>query len=254
MKLFNLSILKKSSLLVAPLFFWVAVSCSQVQGESSPPAGSKASYDSLVTQVQTMQEELDLLKWGLAKKGLSIDQIRADKDAEEKEWDIPVAGSPIDGPKDAPIMITEFSDFQCPYCARVAPEIQKIREKYPEKVAVLYKHFPLSFHKQAPAAHAASMAAQEQGKFWEYRYALAPHFRNLDEATFIKVAEEVGLNIAKFKEDMKLDKEAQAKIDEDMQLGQKVGVRGTPNFYVNGKKAPRFSPEMIDQMVKDLKK
>jgi protein-disulfide isomerase len=229
------------------------VSCNQVQGDVKSYNELRKGYDSLSTVVKSMHEELEILKWGLSRKGLDIETIRQEKIAEEKVWDIPVDGSPIAGKASAPIMIVEFSDFECPYCARVAPQLKELVEKYPDKVALMFKHFPLSFHKAAPAAHAASIAAHKQGKFWEYRYTLAPHFRGLTNDVFLQVAKEIGLDLAKFQKDMELAGDNQKKIDADMQLGQNVGVRGTPNFYVNGKKSNNFSPQMIEEMVKNLK-
>jgi protein-disulfide isomerase len=116
----------------------------------------------------------------------------------------------------------------------------------------VYKNFPLSFHASAPAAAAAAIAAQRQGKFWEFHWELAPNFRSLNDSTFIAVAEKVGLNIEQFKKEMALDPEKQAIIDRDMKLGMEVGVQGTPNFYVNGKRQERFSPALVEQLLKEL--
>jgi len=131
--------------------------------------------------------------------------------------------------------------------------IEGLMKKYPNDIKFVYKHFPLSFHANAPAAAAASIAAQNQGKFWEFRYALAPHFRELTQETFEKVAKEVGLNMEKFKKDMVLDSAKQKRINEEFQLGVKIGVQGTPNFYINGKRQDRFSVELIEKMLKEKK-
>jgi protein-disulfide isomerase len=238
---------------ITTLLFWVTVSCQQ-SNEPQNFSDLKKQYDSLLQKVTTMQDEFEIMKWGLARKGLSLEAMRQEKLIAEKVWDIPVDGSPVYGNPSAPIVIVEFSDFECPYCNRVAPELERLTQKYPNEVALVYKHFPLNFHKAAPAAHAASIAAQKQNKFWEYRYALAPYFKTLTEEVFIKIASDIGLNIEQFKKDMVLAGDNQKKIDEDMQLGQKIGVNGTPNFYVNGKKSERFSSAEIDRMVAELKK
>lgn len=229
--------------------FLVSVSCNATVGQ--PNLQSKV--DSLSAVVSKMSAEFEILKFGLEKRGLSIPQLKAEMEMESKVWDIPIGSSPIVGNPKAPITIVEFSEFQCPYCSRIAPYLDTLVRKYPDKIKLVYKHFPLSFHANAPAAAAASMAAQNQGKFWEFRYALAPRFKELNDTTFISVAKQVGLNIEKFKKDMTLDAAKQARIDEDVQLGAKVGVQGTPNFYVNGKRQDRFSPELIEQMIKELK-
>jgi protein-disulfide isomerase len=201
-----------------------------------------------------MNEEFEILKIGLEKRGVSIAQIKAEIEAESKVWDIPVGASAILGNANAPITIVEFSDFQCPYCSRIAPYLDSLTRKHPDKIKMIYKMFPLSFHKDAPAAAAAAMAAQNQGKFWEFRFAIAPKFKELTPETFIAVAKQIGVkDIEKFKKDMVLDATKQARIDEEIKLGVQIGVQGTPNFYVNGKRMDRFSPEMIEDMIKNLK-
>jgi protein-disulfide isomerase len=237
--------------IVLPLLalFLVSVSCNATVGEPSV----NAKVDSLSKAFNKLNEEFEILKWGLEKRGISVAQLKAEKEMESKVWDIPFGSSPLAGNPKAPITIVEFSEFQCPYCSRIAPYLDTLLRKYPDKLKLVYKHFPLNFHANAPAAAAASMAAQNQGKFWEFRYALAPFSKELNDTTFIKVAKQIGLNIEKFKKEMVLDAAKQARIDEDIQLGTKIGVQGTPNFFVNGKRQDRFSPDLIEQMIKDLK-
>ena len=183
-------------------------------------------------------------------------------EADNKVWDIPDDDSPVFGnTKNPKLTIVEFTEFQCPYCSRIAPDIcsriapdmQELNKKYPNEIKFVYKHFPLSFHSNAKAAAASSIAAQKQGKFWEYRYALAPHSRELSDSIYIAVAKEVGLNIEQFKKDMVLDSAMSARIDKDFQLGVKVGVQGTPNFYINGKRQDRFSTGLVEKMLKEAK-
>ena len=126
-------------------------------------------------------------------------------------------------------------------------------DKHKDEIKFVYKHFPLSFHQNASPAAAASIAAQEQGKFWEFRYALASHNRELTPETFKKIAKEIGLDMAKFEKSMVLDSAKQARISEDFQLGVKVGVQGTPNFFINGKRQDRFSPELVEKLLKEAK-
>ncbi len=177
---------------------------------------------------------------------------KAKKEAENKVHSIPVGDSPLLGNQNAPITIVEFSDFECPYCAKRAPSVKALQKKYPGKIKVVFKHFPLSFHKNAPAASAASIAAQKQGKFWEYRFKLAPFYRTLTADKFISVAKDLKLDIAKFKKDMKVAGANQAAIDKDMALGSSIGVRGTPAFYVNGKTAPNFE-QVVEGLVAKMK-
>ena len=80
---------------------------------------------------------------------------------------IPVGTSAVLGKADAPITVIEFSDFKCPYCSRGGSTVKDLQKKYPNDVRVVFKHFPLAFHKEAPGASKAALAAGEQGKFWE---------------------------------------------------------------------------------------
>jgi protein-disulfide isomerase len=131
--------------------------------------------------------------------------------------------------------------------------MKELNNKYPDKIKFVYKHFPLSFHANAQAAAAASIAAHKQGKFWEFRYALAPHSRELSDSTYIAIATEIGLDVEKFKKEMVLDSAMEARIDADFQLGVKVGVQGTPNFYINGKRQDRFSADLVEKLLKEAK-
>jgi protein-disulfide isomerase len=213
------------------------------------PQGSK--------DVQGLAAELAEVKSVLSyvlERGMnsSFEQVKKEIENANKTWDLKIDESPSTGDPKAKIVIVEFTEFQCPYCSRIAPTLESLLNKYPDKIRLVYKHFPLSFHKEAPAAAAAAIAAQKQGKFWEYRWALAPHFQSLNDSTFTSIAEKVGLDMEQFKKDMALDPDKQAVIDRDMKLGMEVGVQGTPNFYINGKRQDRFSPDLVDQLVKEL--
>ncbi len=218
----------------------------------SPASGGDAA---LKKEVESLRKELDDVKLVLkhaARMDVDevADQIREQLALEEKIHDIPEGLSPTSGPKGAKVTVVEFSDFQCPYCYRRSNDVKRLQETYPNEVRVVFKHFPLNFHKMAPPAHAASMAAQSQGKFWEYRYELASHYGDLSEAELVAAAERAGLDMAKFKSEMKLDASKQARISADMELGNKVGVRGTPTFFVNGKYSRDFSFETVEALLK----
>jgi len=225
------------------------ISCQATKNPQSNEALQKKA-DSLATELAELKSVLGfVLERGM---NSSYDDVKKQIEQANKVHDLKIDESPSTGSSNAKIVIVEFTEFQCPYCARIAPILDSIVRAHPDKVRLIYKHFPLSFHKDAPAAGAAAIAAQKQGKFWEYRWALAPHYSSLNDSTFIAIAEKVGLNIDQFKQDMVLDAAKQAIIDRDMKLGMEVGVQGTPNFYVNGKRQDRFSPAIIDQLIKEL--
>jgi protein-disulfide isomerase len=138
---------------------------------------------------------------------------------------------PTRGPADALVTIIEFADYECPYCEKAAGPLDEIAADYDEDVRVIYKHYPLPGHpKAAPAARAAWAAAQ-QGKFWEMHAWL---FANKAElANLESKVDSLGMDRSKFMTDM-TSPAASAALDGDRLAGGKVGVRGTPAFFVNG--------------------
>jgi len=152
-----------------------------------------------------------------------------------RAYALPLGRSPSKGPENAAITIVEFSDYQCPYCAKSEPLVASFLDAYPKETRVVFKHFPLtSIHPHAMPAALAAAAAQKQGKFWEMHELLFANQRNLGAAELTEHARKIGLDMAKFEADMK-SPEVSAAVQEDMKLAQSVGVRGTPTIFVNGK-------------------
>lgn len=138
---------------------------------------------------------------------------------------------PSFGPEDAPFTIVEYSDFECPYCSQAAKTVTQLKEKYGDKVRFVFRQYPLPFHKNAQLAAEASLAAHAQGKFWPFHDKLFENQRALSREDLEKYAEEVGLDMAKFKK--ALDEHTYAdEVKADMELGEKVGVSGTPTMMV----------------------
>lgn len=146
---------------------------------------------------------------------------------------LPVNNSAVKGAKNAPVTITVFDDFQCPYCARLVPTLEQVLAAYPTQVRLVYKHFPLSMHKFAKQAAIASIAARNQGKFWPMHDQLFANYNKLNDAKIRELAESVGLDMARFDKDL-ANPALQQEVAADMQLGGKAGVRGTPAAYING--------------------
>jgi len=145
------------------------------------------------------------------------------------------ATGPALGPESAPVTIVEFSDFQCPYCARAAPVVKQLHERYPDSVRIVYRHFPLdSVHPQARPAAEASLCAADQDRFWEYHDVLFENARQLGEEDLIRYAEELGLDMAEFRTCLEEGRHA-AQVERDLEAGRRAGVTGTPSFFVNGR-------------------
>lgn len=154
-----------------------------------------------------------------------------------KVYDIPVEHSYVRGNKNASVTIVEFVDFECPFCARFHPPIKEVLDMYPNDVNYVLKNFPLSFHPQAKPASKAAYAAGEQGKYWEMADLILENGKSLNDEKFQELAKQLGLNMKKFNDDLKKnDSKWEGYIQQDMALGGKISVRGTPTFYLNGKK------------------
>ena len=127
--------------------------------------------------------------------------------------------------------------------------MDQLLKDYPKDVRFVYKQMPLvQIHKGAMPAAKASIAAGNQGKFWEMHDKLFENYRQISEENIEKWAKELDLDVAKFKKDMGSD-ETEKKVQADMALAQKVGVRGTPTFFINGKRVMNRSPEAMKAMI-----
>jgi predicted DsbA family dithiol-disulfide isomerase/predicted RNA-binding protein with TRAM domain len=135
---------------------------------------------------------------------------------------------------DAKVAIVEFSDFQCPFCSRVGPTLTRINQEYPEDVKVVFKHLPLSFHNKAMGAAQAAEAAGKQGKFWEMHDLLFQNQRALSDEKYLEWAGQLSLDVEKFNKDM-ASAEVKNQIESDKREASKLGVTGTPGFFINGR-------------------
>src|SRR5207344_1642893 len=142
--------------------------------------------------------------------------------------------APLKGAKDAPVTIVQWSDFQCPFCSRVEPTINQVMKEYNGKVRVAWRDLPLPFHPNAMPAAIAARAAGDQGKFWEMHDKIFADQQHMDRQTYEKYAQDLGLNMGKFKSALDAQKGKEA-IEADAAAGNKIGARGTPAFFINGK-------------------
>ena len=193
-------------------------------------------------------EPLDVSKSDEEIKAALAEQTKKEAEAaaqKAKDLQDSVAGLPFRGKADAPITIVEFSDFQCPFCTRGAQTMEQVLAKYPNDVKFVFKHFPLNFHPWAmPAAVAANCAANQKPEaFWTLHDAYFEHQKEITPANVADKTREYlkdsGIDMAKFvacsedKDTEEYKKAAQA-VNADMSLGGRLGVSGTPGFFVNG--------------------
>ena len=203
------------------------------------------------------------LKEGVAKKDLYAKLIETGKEfippppLDTKVNDFSYDGSPFLGPRDAKIKIVEYKDFQCPFCARINPALKQVEKNLKGKVALVWKHYPLSsqcnpemprdMHPAACMAHYWSMAAEEQGKFWEWEDIIFANFQTMMPAdgemdarlkgqteNMKKYAKEIGMDVAKAEAYVNA-KKYEPRLKKDMAEAKTAGVRGTPSLYINGR-------------------
>jgi len=143
---------------------------------------------------------------------------------------------PALGPQDAPVLIVEFSDFQCGYCARFTTEtLNQILDTYGNQVRFVYRDFPLtSMHPYAQKAAEAAQCAYEQGKYWEYSDLLFQNQQALDVDSLKGYAQQLGLDTDAFNECLDSGRYT-SEVQNDFAQGQSYGVTGTPTFFINGR-------------------
>jgi protein-disulfide isomerase len=160
--------------------------------------------------------------------------VRALFDAPRHEVEVS-ADDPSIGSASAPVTLVEFSDFQCPFCQRVAPTLHQVKEKYGDKVRVVWKDFPLTqIHPQAFKAGEAAHCAADQCKFWEYHDRLFANQQALQPSDLKKHATDLGLDASAFNSCLDSSKYGE-RVRDGVAEGSRLGVNSTPTIYINGR-------------------
>lgn len=165
---------------------------------------------------------------------------------------LPIAteGAASRGPENAPVTIVEFSEFQCPFCRRVVPTLREVEERYPGRVRLVFRHFPLARHREAPKAAEAAECARDQGRFWEMHDHLFANAERLKPADLKAHARAVGIDGAAF--DACLDSGRHAeRWKRDLAEAESYGASGTPMFFVNGRLISGAQPFAVFAQVID---
>ena len=159
--------------------------------------------------------------------------------------------SPAWGDMNAKVVIFKFSDFECPFCARANKTLLKMKEKYKDKIRVVYKHYPLPIHKNAKNAAKASVCVHQQKPlaFWKYSEILMRNQKDLGLGALTSYAKDVGIIGAKFQECMS-DPNTETLVNEDVELAEKLGLQTTPVFFVNGEMIAGNAPvEVFEEVI-----
>jgi protein-disulfide isomerase len=138
------------------------------------------------------------------------------------------------GPRDAPVTLLEYGDYQCPYCGMAHPIVKELLRQKESEVRFVFRHFPLAnIHPHAELAAEAAEAAGAQRKFWAMHDTLYEHQERLDPAALLVYAQALGLDLDRFGADLQTHAHAR-KVAEDFMSGVRSGVNGTPSFFING--------------------
>src|SRR5947207_12444888 len=212
-------------------YVWAGVTLAALSGCSPDVEDLKRGDKEILAKIDAVQKSLEQARGAGAKAAAEPTPDPS------KVYDIPLEKSPVRGPKNAPVTIVEFSDFQCPYCAEAKPLLEQVLQAYPKDVKLVFKQFPLgSIHENAVAAAKATVAASHQRKFWEMHDILFENNRELSYDKLKEYAGRIGLNVQLWEEDYQaLD--VQQAVSRDMRTGTAADVDGTPAFFVNGKRA-----------------
>lgn len=169
-----------------------------------------------------------------------------------RRYDIPTEGFYSIGPKDAPITIVEFSDYQCPFCQRWHDQVYgPLMAAYPGQIRLVYRNLPLTqIHPQAMNAAEAAMCAGEQDAYWPYHGKLFENSAALSDDLYTSLASELGLDMTAFESCMSSDKYLD-EIKADMQFALNLGVQSTPTFFINGLAVVGAQPLSVFQQVID---
>lgn len=148
---------------------------------------------------------------------------------------VSVEVAPVLGPVEAPVTLVEFSDFHCPYCKRVEETLKALRAQYGMKIKLVYRQFPIQgLHPQARSASEASLCAHEQGKFWEYHAVLFEQSPKAANDDLTRYAEQVGLDTEAFAVCL-FQSRYHDQVQRDIEEATKLGLEGTPAFFINGR-------------------
>ena len=203
----------------------------------------------IVDALREGKSEADVVRVLKAKTDTFV-EARPPEDA-DVFYDIDIALNPVRGPENAPVSIIEFSDFQCPHCAGVQATLKKVLVAFPDDVRLIFKQYPLSsIHQYARQAAAASLAAQQQGKFWEMHDKMFQNFTAINEENLAIWARQLELDMEDFERALQTG-QYDAMVRKDMADGAAAMVRGTPTMFVNGKRVTDRSFEGFKRMIQE---
>ncbi|HXZ78758.1 MAG TPA: thioredoxin domain-containing protein [Terriglobales bacterium] len=194
--------------------------------------GTKEPYESMKDKILDHIRQMRLAKAKTAYLQTLRTQASIVTTLAPPKADFALGDAPRQGPESAPVTLVEFADFECPYCAKVYPQLKKLREEFGDKVSIAFKNYPLPMHAHAEKAAEAARCAGDQGKYWEYHDLLFTE-KQLELPQLKKYATELGLDAKSFDKCLDSGQHA-AEIQKEVAEGRQLGINATPSFFING--------------------
>jgi protein-disulfide isomerase len=207
----------------------------EIRALKSEVAGLRREVHALSQQIQTLSTEIKNDKGNAEANSKSAAKNKIDTTV----YEIEVGSSPVLGPKDAPVTIVEFTDLQCPFCAREYPTLKEILQQYTGKVRLVFKHYPLAFHTKAKPAHAAAeLVYRKAGSdaFWKMQYMLLADPNKIEITELRNYAKSIGVDMYNFDKVMGSQTMMDELLKADKAMAIKCKVQATPTILVNGLK------------------
>jgi len=245
----DLRVAKRLKLRSTPVFF--------INGRMLPGARPSHIFRHMIDQELSLAERLadqgvspaqlydHTIKWGYTALVYENDRPELDDDT---VYPVPIAGSPSRGPADAPITIVAFTDFQCPFCFRGHATMEELRALYGDQIRFVFKHFPLPGHPIGALASRASYAALAAGQFWEFHDAVLALGSRYDGRDLLGIGAKLGISQIALEAAMTTESN-DAAIQADLDLGVRLGITGTPAYFINGRPIVGAHPLMDFRMV-----
>ena len=203
--------------------------CGQAQ---SLLASAKAQKNGCARSVNALRYVARLVDQGYTDSEISESLGKRYRPVTPKKLD--VSDAPMKGNPKARITLVEFADYECPHCKHFQPVLHQILDEFPNDVKLYFKHYPLPQHTNARLAAEGAVAAQKQGKFWQFQDKLWEHQDELSPAEIEKLAKESGLDVAKFRQDV-ASEPVKGKVEKDKNEGASIGLQATPTLYIDGR-------------------
>lgn len=207
-----------------------------IKSKKIPKKNINASFKKRLNKFLMMQKKRDAIdQWVAAQTQKNPVEVYIER-PDQPVFEVNLGNAPFIGRADAKVVLVEFSDFQCRYCSDGVKILNSVKKKYGDKVKIVFKQFPLSFHSNAKMAAEASLCANDQGGkfFWKMHDTLFENQAKINKMGIEDMAKGIGLNVGQFKTCLASGKHTKM-VEDDIKDGREVGVKSTPTFFINGK-------------------